>query len=202
MRHTNPENWCQYYLADQLLPPLLRKVDTEQAEAVRLAGCLLCGGKLHWASYERRPRGQLQQDLERKAKVYRDSLCCAQKGCRKRHTPPSVRFLGRKVYWGFVVVLMAVMRHGLTPPRMEALRETLDVERRTVERWRAWWHQAFAQSPFWRAARARFSPPPAAKTLPDSLCEAFGVERRDRLLALLKFLSPSTTGSIPWDGAV
>ena len=202
MSHTKSENWCQCYLADQVLPELLRKVDADLAEKVRQAGCLHCSGRLHRANYRRRPRGQLEQDRARKAKVYRDSFCCDQEGCRKRHTPPSVRFLGRKVYWGFIVVLMAALRHGVTPPRLAALRESLEVDRRTVEHWRHWWRHVFAQSSFWQAARARFAPPLDPETLPDSLCGAFGVERRDRLLALLQFLSPITTGSIPWDGAV
>ncbi|NLS97786.1 MAG: hypothetical protein GXX96_37065 [Planctomycetaceae bacterium] len=36
-------------------------------------------------------------------------------GCRKRTTPLSVRFLGRKVYLGAVVVLVAAMRQGPSP---------------------------------------------------------------------------------------
>jgi hypothetical protein len=177
---------------------LLEKVDADVAEKVRQGGCLHCAGKLHSAKYRRKPRGQPKQDWERDQEVYRASFCCDQDGCRKRHTPPSVRFLGRKVYWGFVVVLVAAMQHGITPQRLHALREGLGVARRTVEHWREWWLHTFVQSPFWSIARARFSPPIDLKTLPLSFCEAFGVEeRRDRLLALLKFLSPITTNSIP-----
>ena len=46
---------------------------------------------------------------------YRLSFCCDRDGCRKRATPPSVRFLGRKVYLGAVVVLVAAMRQGPRP---------------------------------------------------------------------------------------
>lgn len=198
LKNAKLENWCQCYLANQELHHLLQEVDADLAEKVRLGGCLHCSGKLHSAKYRRKPRGQPKQDRERGDDVYRDSFCCDQDGCRKRHTPPSVRFLGRKVYWGFVVVLVSAMRHGLTPQRLKVLRQTLGVARRTVERWREWWLHTFVQSPFWNASRARFSPPIDPKTLPQSLCEAFGVEeRRDRLLELLKFLSPITTGSIP-----
>lgn len=41
--------------------------------------------------------------------------------------------------------------------------------------------------------RARFLPLLCEQTLPLSLCLNFTVERRDRLLDLLKFLSPITT---------
>ena len=195
MTTENGENWCQCYLADQQLRQLLEKVDAELAEQVHLAGCLFCAGKLHRSNYKRKPRGGAKKDEE----VYRDSFCCDQDGCRKRHTPPSVRFLGRKVYWGLVVVLVSAMRHGLKPERVQVLRESLGMDRRTLERWRQWWLGAFVQSSFWKTARARFMPLICEKTLPLSLGEAFRVERRDRLLDLLKFLSPITTTSIPLD---
>jgi len=203
LKNAKLENWCQCYLADQAIPQFLEKVDFDLAETVHQGGCLHCSGKLHRAKYRRKPRGQPQQELEGQKDVYRDSFCCDQDGCRKRHTPPSVRFLGRKVYWGFVVVLVSAMRHGLTPPRLKALRLSLGVSRRTVERWREWWLHTFVQSSFWKAARARFSRPLDSKTLPLSLCEVFKMEeRRDRLLDLLKFLSPITTGSIPLEWSV
>jgi len=198
LKNAKLENQCQCYLADQAIPQLLDIVDADLAQKVRQGGCLHCSGALHSARYRRKPRGQPRQDRQRSEEVYRHSFCCDQDGCRKRHTPPSVRFLGRKVYWGFVVVLVSAMSHGLTPPRLQVLRESLGVDRRTVERWRQWWLHAFVQSPFWNAARARFSPPLPTQRLARSLCEVFRVEeRRDRLLDLLRFLAPITTGSIP-----
>jgi glutathione S-transferase len=102
-----------------------------------------------------------------------------------------------------VVVLVSAMRLGLKPERLQTLREVLGVDRRTVERWREWWLQAFVDSSFWKAARARFMPPLDPTTLPQSLAVAFAVEeRRDRLLDLLKFLAPLTAGSTLLAGAV
>ncbi len=49
------------------------------------------------------------------------------------------------------------------------------------------------RSSFWKAARARFMPPLCEQTLPCSWCVRFEIERRDRLLELLKFLAPMTT---------
>jgi hypothetical protein len=163
------------------------------AEKFRQSGCSRCSGKLHRADYKRKPRGG-PDDLEQ---TYRDSFCCAVDGCRKRHTPPSVRFMGRKVYWGIVVVLVSAMRHGLKPDRVRVLRESLGIDRRTLERWRQWWLEAFVQSSFWKAARARFMPLICEKTLPWSLYQRFGADRRDRLLELLGFLCPLTTTSVP-----
>jgi len=133
------------------------------------------------------------QDSE---KTKRFSFCCDREGCRRRHTPPSVRFLGRRVYGGVVAVLFPAMVHGLKPKRVEQIRKALDlkVDRRTLERWRQWWLEIFVQSAFWKQARARFMPPLCPNSLPLSLCLSFAVqERRDRLLDLLKFLCPITT---------
>jgi hypothetical protein len=180
------ESWCQKHLADQELFQLLEKVDADLIEETRSKGCLLCGGKLHRSDYDRKPRGGPQWDL-------RFSLCCAQEGCRRRHTPPSVRFMGRRVYAGLVVVLASAMVHGLKPERVKLLREALGIDRRTLERWRQWWLGIFVESSFWQEARARFMPPLCLKTMPLSLCVSFEVERRDRLLDLLKFLAPIST---------
>ena len=105
--------------------------------------------------------------------------------------------MGRRVYAGLVVVLVSAMAHGLKPHRVAALRKTLGIDRRTLERWRQWWLGLFVESSFWREARAHFMPPLCQKTLPLSLCLSFEVERRDRLLDLLKFLAPITT-PIAW----
>lgn len=124
---------------------------------------------------------------------FRYSLCCAK--CRKRHTPPSVRFLGRKVYFGAVVVLVSAMRHGATPARVRKLREHLGVSRRTVERRRAWWRDAFGESTFWKAAAAAFMPPVERALLPASVLERFAGDGEVRLVALLRFLGPITGGA-------
>jgi hypothetical protein len=182
------ESWCQNHLADEQIFQLLEKVDADLTEQARAKGCLLCGGKLHRSDYERKPRGGPQWEV-------RFSFCCAKEGCRRRHTPPSARFLGRRVYAGVIVVLVSAMQQGLHPQRVQRLREVLGIDRRTLERWRQWWLVIFVESSFWREARARFMPPLCLKTMPLSLCLSFAIERRDRLLDLLKFLAPITTPS-------
>ena len=133
MNKNTKENWCQNHLADQLLPQLLEKVDQDLAEAIRVQGCIHCGGKLHSAKIQRKPRG-LPEGTPWKTRF---SFCCDKEGCRRRATPPSVRFLGRKVYVGFVVVLLAAMRHGLSVARVAQLGKITGAHWRTVARWRA-----------------------------------------------------------------
>ena len=185
LKTTIRENGCQNHLADQQLYQLFEKVDAHSAAIFHQQRCR-CGGKLHRADYDRKPRGGPQWDQ-------RHSFCCDREGCRRRHTPPSVRFLGRKVYAGFVVVLLAAMNHGIKPERLGLLRQTIQIDRRTLERWRQWWLNTFVRSAFWKEARARFTPLLCERTLPQSLCVAFEVERRDRLLDLMRFLAPITT---------
>jgi len=183
---TISESGCQNRLADQQLHQLLEKVDWDLAEQAHQQGCLFCRGKLHRADYDRKPRGGPEWD-------YRYSFCCAREGCRRRRTPESVRFMGRRVYAGLVVVLVSALVQGLKPERVARLRQALGIDRRTLERWHQWWLVTFVESSFWRAARARFLPPLCQRTLPWSLCLSFQVQRPDRLLELLKFLAPLTT---------
>lgn len=98
--------------------------------------------------------------------------------------------MGRRVYAAAVVVLLSALRHGVTPARAGLLREKLGIDRRTLERWRCWWLDHFVESRFWRAARSRFKAAFCEAALPLSLCEAFEIETRERLLDLLGFLSP------------
>ena len=188
MLTTSSESWCQNQPPDQQLHQLLEKVDLDLAEQAHQQGCLFCGGKLHRADYDRKPRGGPEWD-------YRYSFCCAREGCRRRRTPESVRFMGRRVYAGLVVVLVSALVHGLKPERVARLREALGIERRTLERWHQWWLVTFVESSFGRAARARFLPPLCPRTRPGSLGLSFQVQRRDRRLALLRFLAPLTTPS-------
>ncbi len=75
-------------------------LDQDLAETSRKAGCALCSGALHRAPFRRKPRGipaGLGEDY-----CVRCSFCCVVDGCRKRLTPASLRFLGRKVYLAVV----------------------------------------------------------------------------------------------------
>jgi len=93
VKDKNRENGCQCYLTDQRLFHFLTKCDNEMAEACRQVGCQHCSGVLHRSEYKRKPRGGPASDGP-PPDVYRDSFCCDQEGCRKRHTPPSIRLFG------------------------------------------------------------------------------------------------------------
>ena len=127
--------------------------------------------------------------------VDRPAVIVGREGCRERKTPPSLRFLGRRVYLATMVVLISTMLHGATAPRMTELSQRLGVSRRTVARWREWWRSTFTQSRFWQAARAAFMPPLDPKRLPACLLERFAGSGGEPLLAMLRFLTPITAGA-------
>jgi hypothetical protein len=167
------------------------KYDEDLAAQAKAGGCPLCGGRLDSARYPRKPRGVTNRLPEEYG--WRFSFCCAAEGCRRRLTPPSVRFLGRRVYLGVVVVLATAMQQGVTPVRAQRLHEMLGVGLQTLARWREWWRTTFAESAFWKEMRARLAPPPDASRFPLTLLERFGPGEDERLLALLRFLMPLST---------
>ena len=180
---------CHSLLQDPKLYALLSMIDDERAAESRAAGCS-CGGSLHSARYPRKPRGG--PPGLRRLYESRHSFCCAQ--CRRRTTPESVRYLGRRVYLATVVVLACAMRAGVTSRRAAQLKAVLSVPLRTLERWRRWWLEEFVQTPFWRSACAVFMPPVAADLLPASLLSRFaGDESTTPMVQCLSFLSPLST---------
>jgi hypothetical protein len=169
----------------------LFSIDQDLAETTRKEACP-CGGRLHCANYPRKPRG----GPDKLPEPYRQrlSFCCDRDGCRKRVTPPSVRFLGRKVYLGAVVILVSAMRQGPSPRRVRELSTLFGADRRTIARWQVFWREHFPQTPFWKVARGRVVPAVEIIALPLSLAEAFvrAGDDHEAWGKLLRFLSPIT----------
>jgi len=179
-------------LFDATFWAFLLAVDQDLAKGCRDEKCPSCGCDLHCAKYPRKPRGPRNLPDEYR---FRLSFCCARDGCRKRVTPPSVRFLGRQVYLGAVVILVSAMRQGPTPRRVRELTELFGVSRRTIYRWRDFWNEQFPRTTFWKLARARLVPVFEIVDLPRSVWEAFvrAADDREGWGKLLRFLSPIST---------
>ena len=133
----------QTLLRDANFYDFLLRLDEDLAEETRASGCS-CGGRLHQAHYWRKPRGG-PQGLCRRMSL-RLSYCCSEEGCRRRRTPPSLRFVGRKVFFSVVVLLVPVLREGPKRERLRRLQEVFEVSPRTVRRWQRWWRESFSQS--------------------------------------------------------
>ena len=190
---------CQAFFKDARFYQFLFRIDEALATEVQSGGCAHCGGVLHSAGYPRKPRG-LRSALDASYSI-RLSFCCAKEGCRRRTTPPSVRFLGRKVYLGVIVILVSALEHGLSPRRRKQLIEHLDLWPQTIARWRRWWREVFVAGRCWRAERGNFVPPVAITRLPGALLGRLSGENlQHRLCLLLRLMAPVTTTS--WSGSV
>ena len=161
----------------------LSQVDAELASETRGEGCQHCSGRLHVADFPRKPRGCPAAVVEEYSR--RLSFTCG--GCDLRATPPSVRFLGRRVYVAVVLMLNS-------PPDSASaaqLGRLVGVSRRTVSRWRRWWTQEFPRTRLWRSVRSRFMPPISLAQLPQSLLDRFYSRTpKLRLAQALRLLSP------------
>ena len=182
----------------------LQEFDRQIAEAVAAEGCPHCGGPLHQGNYERKPRGGYLAEAG-EAFTLRHSLCCGREGCRRRALPPSLRFLGRRVYLEAVVLVASALTVALQTLRLAS--EVTGVPARTQRRWRRWWAETFPSSTVWTVLRARFAPPPPAQSeLPRSLLEraqavlGVGAAVGNVLMLVARWLSAVTTQSVP-DGS-
>ena len=173
---------------------LLLKIDGELVARVAEAACPQCDGPLHRGDYDRKPRGGLAASAG-ESFSRRFSLCCG--WCRRRCLPPSVRFLGRRVYVEAVVFLACVW--ALCGGDVTAA----GVPVRTVRRWLSWWASVFPALPTWVELRARFAPPPPAESvLPLSLLERLSAslgpfDVQQLLIKAAQLLAPVTTESCP-----
>ncbi len=174
--------------SDASFPHALLALDGELAAETQSRGCPHCGAALHVANYPRKPRGgpwALGQEQS-----FRHGLCCSREGCRRRTAPPSVRFLGRRVYLAAMVVLGTALQHGLPPKRLARLQAMLGVDRRTLRRWRRWWTEQFPKTATFEALRAALVPPLTEAWLPRSLLERFtAATAAERVRALLRWLA-------------
>lgn len=162
----SPENFFQQQL----------QTDRKVVEQARERGCP-CGGRLHRADYPRKPRG-VPDGCERYVDR-RFSLCCATPGCRRRCTPPSVRFMGRRVYLA-AVILMACASFADV--------DATEIPTRTRRRWRTYFTSQMVESASWQEIRGYLRHPVDERTLPGSLLECFKGPRSQVVISALKLL--------------
>jgi len=185
---------CQSQLSEPTLYKLLLDVDGDLAQQTRERGCPHCGGTLHSARYPRKPPG-VRAEVGAEGHT-RFSFCCSNDGCRRRVTPPSVRFMGRRHYLGAQVVLITAMCHGLTSRRVRELERLCGADRRTLLRWRQWWREVFPRSEVWKLLRGFLAP----RVDPEHVCQELVLRFQaghsvKGLVNLLRFLCPVSVSS-------
>jgi hypothetical protein len=182
-------------LSEEAFTALFR-LDEQLAQAVAETRCVHCGGPLHVANYRRKPRGGAIA-AKGEAFTLRHSLCCGRRGCRKRTMPPSLRFLGRRVYLEVVVLFAAA--YAQAAGALNEAREVTRVPAWTLRRWLSWWQEHLAQQTWWMRLRAQSPPsPPDESDLPRSLIarlRKYGSSVGDVALQAAMCLAPVTTRS-------
>lgn len=90
-----------------------------------------------------------------------------------------MRFWGRRVYWGAVLLVVTALRQGRSEGcTVERLRALCGVTRPTLSRWLRYFREVFPQTRAWRCLTGRL-PPVAAEVLPTGMVEAFVRARGD-----------------------
>ena len=183
-------------LTDAIFYNSLLALDRIIAEQVQQSRCQLCYGNLHQSHYLRKPRGV--PDGVHSDYSIRFSYCCGTEGCRKRFTPPSMRFLSRKVYSSVIIFLVFLLKSKTDELKVEELNlllgTSLSVE--TVRRWRNFWVREVSQTHIWK--RAAFSDV-MAQTLPASLLAQFQQVLNTPLEMALRWILPLTAGVYLFD---
>jgi len=168
----------------------LTAIDAAILDRAAKQACRFCGGPLHRGDYARKPRGGLVA-VAAETFARRFSLCCGREGCRCRATPPSVRFLGRRVYVGAVVIVASVV--ALVQAIASAATRATGVPARTTRRWQRWWRGPFVETPVFVELSGRLVPAVERRSLPTSILERLLGPATARVQSLLAWLAPITT---------
>ena len=142
--------WHRFW-RDASFHRMLASMDADLAERCQRSGCPRCGGALHRADFPRLSLGLVPRSW-RRWYATRHSFCCAR--CRRRLTPPSVRFFGRRWSAGWIVQLVSMLERGPSERRCAKLRRLgVTVSATTWQRWRRWWRERFVRTRFWVSIR-------------------------------------------------
>lgn len=171
----------------------LLTIDQEFIAKSKENGCPHCGGKLHQANYPRSPFGVTAS--QRHYYELRLSLCCS--NCRKRLTPPSVRFFGRRWFSAPCFILISLLTQRINERRIQQIKRQLgfQVSLTTWKRWRRWWREQFVRTRFWLQAKGLLKPNKScAANYPRAFLRLFPGRLEEKIQLLLRFLSPMTAG--------
>lgn len=152
---------------------VLYDIDVEIARKTQEQPCAHCNDVVDTSDYQRKPRGLPIESDERLSRRF--SFCCRRDGCRRRLTPQSLRFAGRRV-WVLTVILAL---SDTSESGMSRLISLTKVPRQTIRRWRQWWSHVFLNSQFWRQARARFIDSNDMRQLPGQILDTFWCPDRE-----------------------
>jgi hypothetical protein len=112
--------------------------------------------------------------------------------------PPSSLFMGRRVYWGCVILVIMTLRqnrpNGTSTGRLTRL---FGVSRNTIKRWLTYYRDIFPSSAGWQRLRGRISSLVRDNELPGGLVRYFLDHSESPEKALVSCLRFLATGLIP-----
>lgn len=156
---------------------ILYKIDKELAEKIKQSPCPYCGSALHTANYNRKPRGvnaSIPDEFLRQ-----QSLCCSNEDCRKRVQPQSVRFMGRRVYWMCVIlVVMALRQNRPDGYAANKLIKMYGCDKKTLKRWIEYFQHTFPSTSQWKKLRGKIDASIDNNSLPGDVVYYF-INRAD-----------------------
>ena len=151
---------------------LLHRIDIDLAKQLQQGRCPYCNGPLHHSNYERKPRGG--PDKIPDEYLIRFSFCCANEHCRRRCLPSSCLFMGRRVYWGCVILVVMTLKqnrpNGASARKIKAM---FGISRKTLKRWMAYFRDEFPVSLQWQRLRGRLASTVSNNKLPAELVHYF-----------------------------
>jgi len=149
---------------------ILYYIDKDLAAKTKQIPCPYCGSVLHTANYDRKPRGVNANIPDEFLK--QQSLCCSNEECRRRVQPQSVRFMGRRVYWMCVIlVVMALRQNRPDGYAAKKLIKMYGIDIKTLYRWIEYFQQIFPSSPQWKSLRGKIDASIDNNSLPgDVVC--------------------------------
>jgi hypothetical protein len=176
---------------------ILHHIDTDLCKQLRQKGCPYCGGPLHQSNYERKPRGGPKNIPDQY--LIRQSLCCGRPECRRRALPQSCLFMGRRVYWGCVIIVVITFKqnrpHSASARRIQ---EMFGISRETLKRWIEYFRDEFPESLQWQRLRGRLASTVSNNKLPAELVHYFlknFQSPQQALIGCLQFLACEPIGS-------
>ena len=114
------------------------QIDEDLVGMAQAEDCRRCGGWL-WRKHNERACWGLPDDL--RDDMRRCSFHCHR--CGSRQTVETVRFFGRRSYVALVFMLVNVLLAG-TRLNDNQLVLWYGIDRKTLRRWRRWWHVLYA----------------------------------------------------------
>lgn len=181
------------FLSKAIFHSVLNVIDRDLMDQAKKEGCSFCKNTLHQANYPRSPAG-----MPSEFRVHYDarlSLCC--NSCRKRTTPPSVRFFGRRWFPAPIFIFICILQCGINERRLAQIKKHfgITVSESTWKRWRRFWREAFMTTKFWQREKGIL--PAIVKTnqnITRVLFDLFNGNLEEKMRLLLRFLSPLTGG--------